>query len=72
VQFYKLEIGAGNNPSQWTTLGETHDAPVLNGVLEVLHAYALAPGPYVIRLVLVRQDGNYPPPETVPIVIAAE
>jgi hypothetical protein len=72
VQFYKLEIGAGSNPTQWTTLGQTHEAPVLDGVLEELHAYALAPGPYVIRLVLVRYDGNYPPPHAVPIYIAAE
>ncbi len=72
VQFYKLEIGAGSNPTQWTTLGATHAAPVINGVLEVLHAYALAPGPYVIRLVLVRQDGNYPPPHAVPIMVVGE
>jgi hypothetical protein len=72
VQFYKLEIGAGSNPTQWTTLGQTHEAPVLDGVLEELHAYALAPGPYVIRLVLVRHDGNYPPPHAVPIYIAEE
>ncbi len=72
VQFYKIEIGAGTNPSQWTTLGQTHSTPVLNGTLEELHAYALAPGPYVIRLVLVRHDGNYPPPHTVPITIAAQ
>ena len=70
VQFYKLEIGSGANPTQWTTLGQTHATPVLDGVLEELHAYALAPGPYVIRLVLVRHDGNYPPPHAVLITIA--
>lgn len=70
VQYYKLEIGPGTNPTQWTTLGTTHSTPVENGVLEELHADALPPGPYVIRLILVRNDGNFPPPHAVPITIA--
>src|SRR5690606_6664443 len=69
VQFYKLEIGSGSNPTEWTTLGVTHAEPVSNGKLEELHAYALPPGPYVLRLVLVQNDGNFPPPHTVPITI---
>lgn len=72
VQFYKVEIGSGRAPSQWVTLGSTHPNPVVNGVLEELHAYSLAPGPYVLRLVLVRHDSNFPPPHTVPITIVAE
>ena len=72
VKFYKLEIGSGQTPSQWSTLGSTHSTPVVNGVLEELHAYSLAPGPYVLRLVLVRHDGNFPPPHTVPITIISE
>ena len=69
VQFYKLEIGQGSNPTEWTTLGNTHSQPVNNNILEELHAYALPPGPYVIRLVLVQNDGNFPPPHAVPITI---
>jgi hypothetical protein len=69
-QYYKLEIGAGSNPGQWTTFGTTHSRPVVNGVLEELHAYALPAGPYVIRLVLVANDGNFPAPFAVPITIA--
>jgi len=72
VQFYKVEIGSGRAPSQWVTLGSTHPNPVVNGVLEELHAYSLAPGAYVLRLVLVRHDSNFPPPHTVPITIVAE
>jgi penicillin-binding protein 1C len=69
VQFYKLEIGSGSNPTEWTTLGAIHAEPVSNGKLEELHAYALPPGPYVLRLVLVQNDGNFPPPHAVPITI---
>ena len=72
VQFYKLEIGTGRAPEQWTTLGRTHAEPVVNGVLEELHAYSLPPGPYVLRLVLVLYDGNFPPPHSVPITIVGE
>jgi penicillin-binding protein 1C len=67
VQYYKIEIGAGSSPSSWSTFGTTHTQPVVNGVLETLHAEALAPGEYVIRLIIVRNDGNYPTPYVVPI-----
>ncbi|RMH02295.1 MAG: penicillin-binding protein [Chloroflexi bacterium] len=72
VQYYKLEIGNGRSPTTWTTFGTTHNQPVRNGVLEQLHADALPPGEYTIRLVLVGHDGNFiGPPHTVPIVIVA-
>ncbi|MDX1614487.1 MAG: transglycosylase domain-containing protein [Candidatus Promineifilaceae bacterium] len=69
VQYYKLEIGQGTAPTDWTTFGSTHSEPVINGQLETLHAGGLAPGDYVIRLILVRNDGNYPRPYAVPIRI---
>lgn len=72
IAFYKVEIGSGHPPSEWTTLGSTHGEPVVNGLLEELHAYALAPGPYTLRLVLVRHDGNFPSPHAVPITIVEE
>ncbi|MCB8990489.1 MAG: hypothetical protein H6665_07710 [Ardenticatenaceae bacterium] len=44
VQFYKIELGIpdGNNVN-WVTLGETHNTPVVNGTLEMLHADGLPP-----------------------------
>ena len=69
VQYYKLEIGAGPSPTSWTTFGSTHSQIVNNGVLETLQAVALAPGEYVIRLIVVRNDGNYPTPYSVPVTI---
>ncbi len=72
VQYYKLEIGAGEAPTVWLTLGDIHSESVEDGVLEYLHADALPPGPYVLRLVLVRYDGNYAPPYEVPITIIPE
>jgi 1A family penicillin-binding protein len=60
VQFYKIELGMGDltNP-QWVTLGDTHNTPVVNGTLEMLHADGLPAGEYLLRLIVVMQDGNY-------------
>ncbi len=69
VQYYKLEIGSGVSPSSWTTFGTTHNQGVVNGVLENLQANALPPGQYVIRLIIVGNDGNFPSPFSVPITI---
>lgn len=60
VQFYKVELGMGDldNP-QWVTLGNASNTPVVNGTLEMLHADALTPGDYLLRLIVVGMDGNY-------------
>lgn len=59
VQFYKIELGIPEGAGiQWLTLGETHNTPVVNGVLEVLQAEALPPGIYYLRLIVI-QDSNY-------------
>ena len=69
IQYYKLEIGSGSAPTSWTTFGTTHSGPVVNGVLETLYARDLPPGQYVIRLIVVQNDGNFPTPHSVPITI---
>ncbi len=47
----------GGQFADWTPLGNPHHSPVINGQLEILHADALHPGNYVLRLALVR-GGN--------------
>lgn len=71
VQFYKVELGIPNgNDVQWVTLGETHNTPVVNGTLEMLHADGLPAGSYFLRLIVVLWDGNYVgEPHTIPITI---
>ena len=73
VEFYKIELGIPNGSDiQWVTLGETHDQPVVNGTLEMLHADALPPGDYFLRLIVVK-DSNYAgEPDTVPFTIGEE
>ncbi len=59
VEFYKIELGIRDGDSvNWVTLGETHNTPVINGPLEMLHADALPPGSYYLRLIVVK-DSNY-------------
>lgn len=70
IEFYKIELGIpSGNDTQWITLGETHNVPVVNGQLEMLHADALPPGNYYLRLIVVRDSNYVGEPHTIPIVI---
>ncbi|MBN1661763.1 MAG: hypothetical protein JXA93_25440 [Anaerolineae bacterium] len=61
-QYYKIEIGVGSDPQNWSVVGQLHYNMVNNGVLETLNGGGYAPGRYTLRLVVVDQTGNYPPP----------
>lgn len=70
VQHFKVEIGAGANPTEWQPVGEPGALPVSNGTLAQLEASSFPPGDYVLRLALVGQDGNLAgEPHEVPIKI---
>jgi 1A family penicillin-binding protein len=73
VEFYKIELGIPNGSEvQWLTLGETHDQPVVNGTLEMLHADALTPGDYFLRLIVVKDSNYVGEPYTIPLTIGDE
>ena len=67
-KFYKLEYGAGSNPTDWHWFfgGEW---PIWHGTLGGLNTDLLEPGTYTIRLTVVDQTSNYPPPCQVTIVV---
>jgi len=67
-QFYKLELGPGENPTQWSFLF-SGDAPVLNRPLGSWDTSALPAGVYALRLVVVDQTGNFPDPCTVVVSV---
>ena len=69
VKFYKVEWGVGEEPSEWITMGEIHNQPVIDGQLELWHAEGLPPGVYSLRLVLVKPDGNTLPPYKVTVTV---
>lgn len=58
-QFYKVDFGYGPDPDSWTTMGTTHETPVIDGVLETWHTEGLPDGIYSLRLHVVRIDGTY-------------
>lgn len=70
-QYYKIEVGPGNNPGdgQWTVVGQLHNSPVNGGVLATFNSGSYPPGTYTLRLVVVDQTGNYPTPCQVTVTI---
>lgn len=70
VEYFKVELGRGTEPTEWITLGDVHRDMVLDGPIEVLDALSLPVDDYIVRLVLVKTDGNFlNPPFSVPIRI---
>lgn len=64
-KYYKLEYAIGTNSKNWSYF-DGGEAPVHDGRLGTLNAGALPPGTYSIRVVVVDNTGNFPPPcETV-------
>jgi hypothetical protein len=59
-QFYIIEFSpepvSGN---QWQIIGNIHETPVINGVLENWDTTLIPDGSYTLRLRVVRLDGNY-------------
>lgn len=60
-QYYKVEMGVGAQPAEWSFLF-ANQSPVINGVLGQWDTGPLPAGTYSLRLVVVDQTGNYPPP----------
>lgn len=58
-QFYILEVSPEPVTDQWQIIGEIHEQPVIDGVLETWDTTRLPDGSYTIRLRVVRLDGNY-------------
>ncbi len=66
-QRYKLEYGEGLSPEHWIPIGDSHDRPVTNNVLENFDTKELE-GLYSLRLsVITKQDGTKT--VTIPITI---
>lgn len=59
-QFYIVEFAPEpNTGNQWQIIGEIHEQPVINGVLETWNTALVPDGSYTLRLRVVRLDGNY-------------
>lgn len=69
-QFYKVEYGVGEDPAGWNSIGDIVRHPVEGGTLMTLDTAALPNGVYWLRLTVVDQTGNFPPPHRVRVTIA--
>jgi membrane peptidoglycan carboxypeptidase len=56
--YYRLQVGEGLNPQQWTQIGVDVDQPVKDGMLGTWDTTGLH-GNYVVELLLVRQDKEF-------------
>lgn len=54
---YRIEFGAGLNPTQWTQIGPEHGEEVVNARLEGWDTTSLPEGIYTLRLTVQRSDG---------------
>jgi len=60
-QFYKVELGVGDRPNDWSFLF-SNNTPVVDGTLGLWDTGPIAAGVYSLRLVVVDHTGNYPEP----------
>ena len=59
-QFYKVEFAPEPvTGDQWQIIGDLHDQPVINGILETWDTTPYPDGSYTLRLQVVKLDGNY-------------
>lgn len=68
-QFYKIEW-ARSGTNEWHLIGSTYPTPVTDGVLLQWDTTTVPDGAYVLRLQVVKLDGNYQEYYVQPIIVA--
>jgi cytoskeletal protein RodZ len=69
LDYYKLEFAPGANASDGFVYFDGRKNAVANGPLGTIDTRNLANGEYTLRITVVDQTGNFPPPCNVPIVV---
>ena len=69
-QFYKVEVGVGEQPSSWSVITDVHRQPVNGGLLQTWDTSPFPAGVYWLRLTVVDKTGNFPPPYSVRVIVA--
>lgn len=68
-QYYKVEVGSGENPTSWSMFSDIHKSPIAGGLLDIWDPSAYPPGVYKLRLTVVDNTGNYPLPCEVRVIV---
>ncbi|MHB1131073.1 MAG: hypothetical protein ACYC4L_01660 [Chloroflexota bacterium] len=58
-QFYKVEIGVGATPSNYSVIGDLQKSQVIAGTLAVWNTTLVPDGAYTLKLTVVDNTGNY-------------
>lgn len=62
-QFYKLELGLGDDPKEFWSIDDVQEEPVVDGILiRNWNTGALPNGTYTLRLTVVDNQGQFPSP----------
>ncbi|MEM7531780.1 MAG: helix-turn-helix domain-containing protein [Chloroflexota bacterium] len=69
-QYYKLEYAVGSNASGGFVYFDGRESPVAGGLLGNFNSAALPNGAYTLRVSVVDQTGNFPPPCDVSVTVA--
>jgi len=68
-QYYKVEVGPGENPTSWSIFSDIHKSRIAGGLLDIWDPSAYPPGVYKLRLTVVDNTGNYPLPCEVRVIV---
>jgi hypothetical protein len=68
-QYYKVEVGSGENPISWSIFSDIHKSSIAGGLLDIWDPSAYPPGTYKLRLTVVDKTGNYPLPCEVRVTV---
>jgi len=68
-QYYKVEVGSGENPTSWSIFSDIHKSPIAGGLLDIWDPSGYPPGVYKLRLTVVDNTGNYPLPCEVRVMV---
>jgi len=68
-QYYKVEVGSGENPTSWSIFSDIHKSPIAGGLLDIWDPSGYPPGVYKLRLTVVDNTGNYPLPCEVRVIV---
>jgi hypothetical protein len=68
-QYYKVEVGSGENPTSWSIFSDIHKSRIAGGLLDIWDPSAYPAGVYKLRLTVVDNTGNYPLPCEVRVIV---
>jgi hypothetical protein len=68
-QYYKIEVGSGENPTSWSIFSDIHRSRIAGGLLDIWDPSGYPPGVYKLRLIVVDNTGNYPLPCEVRVIV---